>query len=371
MSDLNPEHAGAARHDRGTDRSSTQPELQESVRRISGDVARMASDSDFGMYLSAVKESGKRVRTIIYLLLVALVTLWATYRNVMAPSYATTRLQTLHQAAQALLDPANCTADGHTAIAYVNETLFSVNGTANDDTICLDHFIAGTATAGDSEMVRQIRKQIDELIHVRTDNLTLTIPFLGLHMDVDDLGLFSCVTLFILLLILRISIVQETQTMRRANMRAEQYCMSNQELLLMEQVFSLGSASSVTTGSNFFTRWIRRTDFTFVVFCLLMLLPVWAQFQITETTLHAARWTGIVLTHEPLIPREWIRGHWTNLFILLLALFCVRAQWQFTKLLKQIGESVARQEAGQSTCQQAEPSIQDQKQEPEPAAAPA
>jgi hypothetical protein len=134
-----------------------------------------------------------------------------------------------------------------------------------------------------TEALRELSYQIDRLIIQRTENLAIRFPILGLVMDMNDLGLMSGITLFVLMYIFLLVLTREEENVNRAKDKAMQSNNKDDlELLLMVQVFS--APYKAKTGVN-------------PVFYVFFAIPSILQYLILRTDLYypASRQAGKVL----------------------------------------------------------------------------
>lgn len=209
----------------------------------------------FKPYLEAVETASQRTRSILYALMIAMIAIFAAYRNTATPDWIDARLQQL-QMAYACLQNGTITSEGcESAREYAGGFMYqSTNGRTVSDSVKeyskADSFLRDRDISADrSEAGRELRYQIDMLIKQRTENLSIKIPILGVVMDMNDLGWISGITLLVLLYIFYLGLSREADNLNRACRRAQQPVDKDHlELLLMVQVFS--APPKAKTGTN-------------------------------------------------------------------------------------------------------------------------
>lgn len=199
---------------------------------------------DFKPYLEAVIVASQRARSILYILVIALIAIFAAYRNTAHPAWLDLRLQQFQMAY-------NCMQNGITTTECINAVNYTkgfmyqsptdlpVSKSSEKYKIETDFLKGPSYLCNQSEERRELLYQIDMLMKQRTENLSISFPILGVVMDMNDLGWISGITLLSLLYILLLALTREEDNLNRAKLRAEQSGdKGNLELLLMAPIFS-------------------------------------------------------------------------------------------------------------------------------------
>jgi hypothetical protein len=106
-----------------------------------------------------------------------------------------------------------------------------------------------------------MKEQINDFIKQRTDALTLHLPFFGLAIDMNDLGMIGGFLLASILYVLYASLSSETENIERAKGKAakisdkktrEDYL----ELLLMHQVLASPSKAKIGIGKGLYVLFV-------------------------------------------------------------------------------------------------------------------
>lgn len=254
---------------------------------VAGDLSQIAADVDFAPYLRAVTEASQRTRSILYVLVVTLIAVFAAWRNTAMPDWLDVRLQQLQTAYGCLRDGTRIDATCDDAIKYARVFVYAPSPMKDDDTpfkrtntireegpeadqpsVDVSQEKASLDASKEkpsadvpkkkpsvdpSEEAREFRYAIDMLMRQRTENLSVRFPLLGLAMDMNDLGIISGVALCVLLYIFSLTLTREEDNLKRALGRAEESRRKdNFELLLMAQVFSAPPKAKTGTGVWFY-----------------------------------------------------------------------------------------------------------------------
>ena len=159
----------------------------------------------------------------MYVILVALIAVFAAYRNTGSPAWLELRVRTL-QKAVACVEVKDRSPACQSAMAYAAGFTY--------------HDLAGDPSST-VETTREFRTAIDQLIRQRSENLAIRFPLIGLSMDVNDLAVISGLTLCALLYIFMLTLSRELNNLMRASDKADRIRNKDGfELLLMSQLFS-------------------------------------------------------------------------------------------------------------------------------------
>lgn len=192
-------------------------------------------EMDFKLYLDAVNAASQRTRSILYVLVAIVVLTLSAYRNTSNPDWIDSRLAQLQLAAacveQGELDTPKCKA----SIDYTKEFVFTGRK---------DDLLWG------KEFRDELRQQINAFIRIRTEALSLRLPFFGVVIDMNDLGMVAGLFLAFVLYVLHAGLTREVdnldQSMTKALDGPIEQRRERLELLLMTQV--LASRKGVTIG---------------------------------------------------------------------------------------------------------------------------
>jgi hypothetical protein len=252
---------------------------EKNLSTLTTGTRHITEEVDFKPYLEAAIVASQRVRSIIYILIIALIAIFAAYRNTAQPDWLDSRLQQLQMAYSCMQEKQN-TPDCTKAVEYAKGFMYqSLNGSPASSSsakydiqkIILNNNPSPTDL---SEEGRELRYQIDMLMKQRTENLSVRFPVLGLVMDMNDLGWVSGITLLVLMYIFLLALAREEDNLIRAKGKAEQSGnKDNLELLLMAHVFS--APSKAKTGTN-------------KAFYLFFVIPFLLQFLIIYTDIFTA-----------------------------------------------------------------------------------
>lgn len=250
----------------------------KNLSTLTSDIKHLAEDVDFKPYLEAVIAASHRNRSILYILIVALIAIFAAYRNTANPDWLNARLQNFQTAYSCMQGKENTNnsvvkAKCNQAIEYTGNFMYQaptgVEPSISSEQYNLNNnsnFLTPTPTPNTSpsthtaqsssekaEELRQLQHQIDMLIRQRTENLSIRFPLLGLAMDMNDLGWISGFTLFVLMYIFLLTLRREVDNLKNAKTKAEQSKnKDNLELILMAQVFSSPPKSKTGTNRGFY-----------------------------------------------------------------------------------------------------------------------
>jgi hypothetical protein len=298
---------------------------ENNLSTITTGVKQLAEEADFNPYLQAVITSSQRTRSILYVWIIALIAIFAAYRNTAEPDWIDGRLQQLQMAYSCMQNGEKDRPECGEAIKYARNFMYqSTNGASPSSSSqkydVEKNFLNLSSTPTDqNEELREIRYQIDMLMRQRTENLAIRIPLLGLAMDMNDLGWISGNTLFVLTYIFLLTLRREEDNLNRARIRAEQSKnKDNLELLLMVQVFS--SPSKSKTGTN-------------KAFYLFFAVPFLIQLLILRTDIGdtASILAGSVLMSPKMF---WMQMIYEILFLAGIAWLSLRSGQQWGKIDK-------------------------------------
>ena len=191
--------------------------------------------TDFKLYLDAVNAASQRTRSTVYVLVAIVVLMLTAYRNTSKPDWIDSRLAYL-QLASACIDKGEpYDSDCSYAIDYSKKFLFT--GRTNQ-------LLSG------KEFRSELTEQINTFIKQRTDALSLRLPFFGVVIDMNDLGMVTGIFLAFVLYVLYAGLDREIDNLDRSMNKACQGTPAQKEerleLLLMTQV--LASRRGVTVG---------------------------------------------------------------------------------------------------------------------------
>jgi hypothetical protein len=234
----------------------------------------IAADIDFKPYLEAANMASQLTRSTVYVLIAAVVMIFTAYRNTTYPDWLDARLLQFQTASACLKEGQSTTAPCEKAIAYCRSFLYI--GRANE-------LLYG------AEFDDELEKQINELIRLRTEALSLRLPFFGVVIDMNDLGIIGGVFLASILYILHAGLYREVDNLDRAKRKARSVPLKNKqqenlELLLMAQV--LASKKGTTFGVVFLLiavvvmqGFVLLSDFKTYPVAAVLQGPGWAKFE--------------------------------------------------------------------------------------------
>lgn len=196
------------------------------------------ADADFKPYLEAANIASDRTRSTVYVLVIAVVIVFIAYRQTIFPDWLNARLLMLQTAAACLKEKIENTAPCEPAIRYSKEFLYAGRGT---ELLYKQRFEA------------DLEEQINIFLKLRTEALSLRLPFFGVLMDVNDLGVIGGIFLASILYTLHAWLYREGDNLKRAMQKAQTLKGTKQqehlEHLLMTQV--LASRKGITIGVFF------------------------------------------------------------------------------------------------------------------------
>lgn len=196
---------------------------------------QLPQEADFKLYLDAVNAASQRTRSTVYVLVAILVLTLTAYRNTSNPDWIDARLAHL-QLASACFDKGERYRSGCSdALAYSEKFLFT--GRTHE-------LLSG------NEFRKELTEQINTFIRQRTEALSLRLPFFGVVIDMNDLGMITGIFLAFVLYVLYAGLDREVDNLERSINKAGQGTPSQKEerleLLLMTQM--LASRKGVTLG---------------------------------------------------------------------------------------------------------------------------
>ncbi len=196
------------------------------------------ADTEFKLYLDAVSSASQRTRSTIYVLVAIGVLTLTAYRNTSKPDWVDSRLAHLQLASACVERGELFTLDCSVAIDYSRSFLFS--GRSHEFLL-----------ADGKEFKDELKQQIQAFIKIRTDALSLRLPFFGVVIDMNDLGLITGVFLSFVLYVFQAGLHREVDNLNRSKKRAAEATTFQKrkerlELLLMTQV--LASRKGITIG---------------------------------------------------------------------------------------------------------------------------
>lgn len=196
-----------------------------------------SEEIDFRPYLEAANLASLRTRSTAYVLVVAVVIIFTTYRHTITPDWLDARLTKLQTAFVCMTEkldldqPKQC----EDAVKYSRDLLYTGKG--------------AELPRGDAFRT-ELREQISILIRLRTEALTLRLPFVGMAVDSNDLGLLGGIFLTSILYILHAWLYREVDNLKRAKDKTKTLSEGKRkehlEHLLMTQV--LTSRKGITVG---------------------------------------------------------------------------------------------------------------------------
>lgn len=152
---------------------------------------------DFEPYLKAVSDASARARSTLYVVVVALIAIFAAHRNTLNPDWLDTRLQQLQIAHACLTGDGAGDARCADAIRYARQFVYTPaqRDPATPYARITEKFeipAAGVTTPPDrpqmpDEAIRELRQSIDLLMRQRTENLSV-------RKDHDSWGSPNCLT---------------------------------------------------------------------------------------------------------------------------------------------------------------------------------
>jgi hypothetical protein len=215
-----------------------QPTSSEKTRET---LRSIAADIDFKRFLEGVNGDSQRTRTVVFVLVAALLLIFTAYRNTAFPDWTDARLGRLQQAALCL--ETNLNSDECYASKQYAEGFLSLPGNE-------------VGNLGGKELDLELREQINAFIKQRTDALSLRLPFFGITIDSNDLGLISGLLLIAILYVLFASLKSETDDLEIARDKAitlpDKKRQDTEKLLRMAQVLAPPSKSKLNVGQGLY-----------------------------------------------------------------------------------------------------------------------
>lgn len=215
---------------------------------VSASMHGIEEQIDFKPYLDAVNAGSNRTRATVYVLLALAVLVLTGYRYTTSPDWLDQRLAQFQLASACVKDQSwgesSCVTSSPRqsgkcleAINYSKKFLYS---NKEPDPILMKQ-----------EFCAELSEQINILIRQRTEALSMRLPFFGVVIDMNDLGLIIGVFMAFVLYVFCIELDREVDNLDRAIDRAmqaqsESKQKENLELLLMTQV--LASKKGATYG---------------------------------------------------------------------------------------------------------------------------
>lgn len=220
---------------------------QKTLDKTQEDIRAIATDVDFKPYLEAVSMASQRTRFTVYVLIAALLLIITTFRSTGFPDWTDSRLKQL-QLASSCLRENSVNAECAEARKYAKEFMFLESDGSEPASL-------------DEEWQSEMKEQIDDFIKQRTDALTLHLPFFGLAIDMNDLGMIGGFLLASILYVLYASLSSETENIERAKgkaakIRDKQTQQDYLELLLMHQVLSSPSKAKIGIGKGLYVLFV-------------------------------------------------------------------------------------------------------------------
>jgi hypothetical protein len=200
---------------------------------------------DFKLYLDAVNAGSQRTRSTLYVLVAILVIILTAYRNTSSPDFLDARLAHFQMASA-------CIEEMRTIESECPVTKQPPNEECKKSIDYSIHFLFTDQNQPillKKEFCNELDNQINALIGERTAALSLRLPFFGMVIDSNDLGMINGIFLAFLLYVLYAGLDREIDNLERALREAKKPSGSRKqklELLLMTQV--LASRRGVTIG---------------------------------------------------------------------------------------------------------------------------
>lgn len=196
--------------------------------------AEETPDRSFKLYFEAVNAASQRTRATAYVLLATVLIIFTAYRTTADPGWMELRLTRL-QLASACLAEQSTNAPSNTPNPDCPKALDYAKG-----------FLVlaeGSYSQYGYEFKKELQEHMNAVIKERTEALSLRLPFFGMVIDTNDLGLIGGIFLASILYALYAGVDREVDNLERAKRKAKSTGDSNQqredlELLLMTQVLS-------------------------------------------------------------------------------------------------------------------------------------
>jgi hypothetical protein len=257
------------------------------------------SNPDFKPYLEASTNASQRTRSTVYVLVVAVVIIFIGYRQTVAPDWLDLRLAQFQLASACRKERDETTERCKKAIDYSRGFLFTGSADEVRDKLYQREF--------DDELT----EQINVLMRLRTEATSLPLPFVGVVMDANDLGLVGGMFLTSILYILHAWLYRDVNNLKRAMKKAGAPASKRKEhleQLLMAQVLT------------------SRRGFTVGVYLLLVSVAVIHTFVYwsDRTTIP----TAIILQGPEGARFETILDMGFFGLVLILSLLCGLQQWK-------------------------------------------
>jgi hypothetical protein len=233
--------------------------LRNKVEDISRAIQQQTREVDFHLYLDSVATSSQRSRSILYLMIISLITTFCAIRQTAVPDWQSTRLARTRAAYEDITFRVKglLTMDkkqfphlprgDRDALGYAARLLrYTPNDPSRhigDDGFSLleniRQFANGDKAVPPSEgPVDQLRGYLDEFRKVVLQSRVLNLPIIGIQIDGNDLALIAGTVYTALLYLLGSSFRRERINHNAARLRAQGRDPANLQLLLMAQVLS-------------------------------------------------------------------------------------------------------------------------------------
>lgn len=273
------------------------------------DLQSIAADVDFTRYLDGVNSDSQRTRAVVFVLVAALLLIFTAYRNTAFPDWTNARLARLQQAALCLetnLNSDECEASKQYALGFL--------GWPDNE--------AGNLRG--KELDLELREQINAFIRQRTDALSLRLPFFGITIDMNDLGVICGLLLIAILYVLFASLKSETDDLEIARDKAmtlpDGKRQDSEKLLRMAQVLAPPSKSKINVGQGLY-----------VLYFLAPLLHFFVVKTDIETyriaeALEGSKWSKIDTSIDVV----------AFLVVLAFSAFCIKQQRQLNHALEDL-----------------------------------
>jgi len=263
------------------------------------------SNLDFKPYLDASMRASQSTRSTVYVLVVAVVIIFTAYRHTITPAWLDARLFQLQTASACLREKQENTEPCLQAIKYSRDFLYVGRG---------NELLYKT------EFKEELEEQINVFIRLRTEAMSLRLPFFGVVMDSNDLGLVGGIFLASILYILHAWLYRDVNNLKRAKAKTTDLPPDKRkdllEQLLMTQV--LTSRRGLTVG----------------VFLLLLSVVVMHAFVLWSdlTTFGiAATLQGVKGARLETILDVMFFG-----FVCILSGLCARQQWKLDRSVDEL-----------------------------------
>jgi hypothetical protein len=320
-----------------TKKDGQDPEPKAAPEETRKSIELIATGVDFKPYLDAVGLASQRTRFTVYVLIAALLILLTAYRNTSRPDWLDKRLTKMQTAAACLrhesgdLRKARELAGCADPLDYAQTFMF-LSSKQEEKSV----YFGG-------EFQVELDEQIRAVISQRTEALTLHLPFFGLAIDMNDLGMIVGLLIAAVLYVLYASLRSESDNVERARRKAERGTdetakKDNLELLLMSQVLALPSEAkgSGRRGSpawagvrQWIKAWVGIHQGVYVLFVMAALMHLWVVYD----DLHEGFSAAVTLQGRSVARFE------TGLEVLSLVLvwglcfLCFQQQWKLNRVL--------------------------------------